>query len=168
MKLADQGSYACFVGIDTPLYVILGAGVVGLTTALELKTRFPTSEVIVVAKHLPGDRSIEYTSPCAGANWLSMATDNGVQEEWDAVSFKKFEKMSRESPECGVRRMDIRAIFDSPMEDAGVLSQGTGKIWYEKLVGGLYEVPKHELPQGSNFGYDLSTFMINVQSYLPW
>ncbi|KAF4999976.1 hypothetical protein F66182_16262 [Fusarium sp. NRRL 66182] len=163
-----MGLSALFEEIDTPLYVILGAGVIGLTTALELKDRFPAPEVILVARHLPGDTSVEYTSPWAGANWLSMATDNGVQEEWNSVSFKKFEKLSRESPECGVRRMDIRAIFDSPIENAGILSKGTGKVWYEKLVGGLHEVPKHELPQGSNFGYDLSTFMINVQSYLPW
>lgn len=54
-----------------PDYVILGAGVVGLTTALELKDRYPESEVVIVAKFVPGDRSIEYTSPWAGANWMS-------------------------------------------------------------------------------------------------
>lgn len=45
-------------------YVVLGAGVTGLTTAHELTTRFPTAEIIIIAKHIPGDLSIEYASPC--------------------------------------------------------------------------------------------------------
>lgn len=44
----------------------------GLTTALELKDRYPNSKLTIVAKFLPGDRSIEYTSPWAGANWVSV------------------------------------------------------------------------------------------------
>ena len=43
------------------------AGVVGLTSAL-LLSRDPDNSVTVVAKHMPGDYHIEYTSPWAGAN----------------------------------------------------------------------------------------------------
>ena len=42
------------------------AGVSGLTTALQLARKRHT--VTVVAKHMPGDYDIEYTSPWAGAN----------------------------------------------------------------------------------------------------
>lgn len=45
-------------------YIVIGAGVVGLTTALELKTRIPSAKIVIIAKHIPGDQSIEYTSPC--------------------------------------------------------------------------------------------------------
>lgn len=55
-------------------YVVLGAGVIGLTTALELKDRYPESKVIVVAKFMPGEKSIEYASPWAGANWMSAVS----------------------------------------------------------------------------------------------
>lgn len=149
-------------------YIVLGAGVVGLTTALELKQRYPAARVTIVAKFLPGDRSIEYTSPWAGANWASVATDNGRQEEWDEITYHKFGYLADNVPEAGVQRMDIRAFYDSPIEKAGVLSQGTGKIWYEKLVGGLRLVPKSQTPDGAFFGYEMSTFLINVQVYLPW
>jgi glycine/D-amino acid oxidase-like deaminating enzyme len=52
-----------------PQIVVLGAGVLGLTTALNLAlegNRFVT----VVAKHMPGDHHPEYTSLWAGVNWV--------------------------------------------------------------------------------------------------
>ena len=44
-----------------PHIVVLGAGVTGLTSALFLAEA--GYEVTVVAAHVPGDSSIEYTSP---------------------------------------------------------------------------------------------------------
>lgn len=45
------------------------AGVSGLTCAL-LLAKQKGNAVTVVAKHMPGDYDIEYTSPWAGANVL--------------------------------------------------------------------------------------------------
>lgn len=39
------------------------AGIIGLDVALELSLRGYGSRVTVVAEHLPGDGSINYTSP---------------------------------------------------------------------------------------------------------
>lgn len=149
-------------------YIILGAGVVGLSTALELHARNPSATITIVAKFLPGDRSIEYTSPWAGANWLSVATDSGKQEEWDRVTYLRFSELAKNTLQTGVQRMDIHAIYDNPIEDAGVLSAKTGKIWYDSMVGGIRMVEKSQLPQGAEFGCDLSTFVIDTQVYLPW
>jgi D-amino-acid oxidase len=149
-------------------YIILGAGVIGLTTALELSTRYPSSSITILAKHLPGDQTIDYTSPWAGANWFSAATDNGRQEEWDAVTYKKFEQLADQVKESGIQRMGIRAFYDSKIEDAGILSEGTGKIWFDGLVGGLKFLEKERLAEGSVFGFECDTFVINVQVYLPW
>ena len=49
--------------------VIIGAGVIGLTTALLLAEDDKNYSITVVAKHMPGDSDIEYASPWAGANW---------------------------------------------------------------------------------------------------
>lgn len=46
----------------------ISAGVSGLTTALLLSKQKGYS-VTIVAKHMPGDYDIEYTSPWAGANY---------------------------------------------------------------------------------------------------
>jgi len=155
--------------LTTPTaYIILGGGVAGLTTALELHSRSPTSPIILLAKHLPGDLSLSYTSPWAGANWLSVATDNGRQEAWDAVTYAKFGELADEAREAGVLRMPIRAVFDNAWEEAGVLSEGTGRVWYGGLVGGLRVVEGGELPEGARCGFECDSFVVDVTRYLPW
>ncbi|KAH0341350.1 putative D-amino acid oxidase, partial [Aureobasidium melanogenum] len=149
-------------------YLILGAGVIGLTTALELSSRFPSSTITIIARFLPGDHHATYTSPWAGANWLSVATDNGRQESWDAITYRKFKELSQRVKETGVCSMPITAIYDSVIEEAGVLSQATGKIWYENLVDGIRMLEENELPEGAKFGCDLKTFVVDTQVYLPW
>ncbi|KAG9590657.1 putative D-amino acid oxidase, partial [Aureobasidium melanogenum] len=149
-------------------YIILGAGVIGLTTALELRSRYPDSTITIIARFLPGDRDATYTSPWAGANWLSVATDNGRQESWDRITYLKFQHLAKRFAEVGVYDMPITAIYDSVIEEAGVLSQGTNKIWYEELVGGVRMLERDELPQGAKFGCDLKTFVVDTQVYLPW
>lgn len=57
---------------DRPQLTPPSAGVIGLTCALELSKR-KENTVTVVAKFMPGDYDIEYTSPFAGANVLPCA-----------------------------------------------------------------------------------------------
>jgi glycine/D-amino acid oxidase-like deaminating enzyme len=45
--------------------IVIGAGVVGLSTALRLKQK-GYKKVTIVAKYVPGDMCIEYASPYAG------------------------------------------------------------------------------------------------------
>lgn len=157
---------------EQPSFLVLGAGVIGLSTALTLRTAYPNSSITIVAKHFPGDRSIEYTSPWAGANWATMAHDNGPLEHYDRVTFQRFAKMVDEQgigEEIGIGRMGMWGIFDEPIEKAGVLSDGIGKLWFGELVGGLRELNGEELPGGAAFGLDFgSTFRINTQVYLNW
>lgn len=54
-----------FFFMDKTNIVVIGAGVTGLTTALLLKQK-GYKHVIIVAKYIPGDMNIEYTSPYAG------------------------------------------------------------------------------------------------------
>jgi D-amino-acid oxidase len=149
-------------------FIILGAGVVGLTTAMELKERYPDALVTIAAQYFPGDRHPTYTSPVAGANWLSVALDNGRQQVWDEITYRRFGQLSNRSHETGIERMEIRAIYDRAPEEAGVLSETTNKIWYDSLVGGLRMMPPEALPKGAKFGYEANSFVVNPQIYLPW
>ncbi|KAF2681069.1 D-amino-acid oxidase-like protein [Lentithecium fluviatile CBS 122367] len=154
-----------------PAFLILGAGVIGLTTALTIQRAYPTSTITIVAKHFPGDRSIDYTSPWAGANWCSMANDNGPLEHYDRVTFSRFAEMVEQGlgEEVGIGRMGMWGVFDAKIEETGILSRGTGRVWYEELVGGLRNLDEQELPKGAVFGLDFkSTFRINTQIYLEW
>ncbi|KAF2853383.1 D-amino-acid oxidase-like protein [Plenodomus tracheiphilus IPT5] len=161
---------------------ILGAGVIGLSTALTLSASHPDTPITIVATHFPGDRSINYCSPWAGANWSSMATDNGPLEHYDLLTFHRFTQLlngetvhgcrvSRpgEGNDAGLGKMGMWAFFDAEKEEAGVLSEGTGKVWYDGLVGGIREMRKEEMPGDAVYGMDIpSTFRINTQVYLQW
>ncbi|KAF1955199.1 nucleotide-binding domain-containing protein [Byssothecium circinans] len=154
-----------------PTFLILGAGVIGLTTALALRSTYPTSKITIVAKHFPGDRSIEYTSPWAGANWAPFSNDNGPLEHYDRVTFNKFAQFVDEGigKEIGIGKMGMVGYFDAEIEESGLLSQGTGKIWFEDLVGGLEILGKGECPEGAAFGVVYPrTFRIHTQVYLNW
>ncbi|KAL7780214.1 hypothetical protein CFE70_010236 [Pyrenophora teres f. teres 0-1] len=172
--------------------LVLGAGVVGLTTSLVLSHSYPSAKITVVAKHFPGDRSIEYTSPWAGANWASMAHDNGPLERYDEITFKRFGELidgksvfgcqsSRAGEtesmdgingggnENGIGRMGMWGVFDAPIEETGILTEETGKVWYDQLVGGLRTLAENELPKNAVFGFEFpQTYRINTQVYLQW
>jgi D-amino-acid oxidase len=171
------------MGSPDPLeIVILGAGVIGLTSSLVLTHAYPSATITVVAKHFPGDRSIEYASPWAGANWSSMANDNGILERYDEITFTRFGELmdgkavhgckvlrSGEGNEIGLGRQEMWAVLDAPIEETNLLTPATGKIWYNELVGGLRDLTAEELPTGAVFGLEFpTTFRINTQVYLQW
>lgn len=164
--------------------IVLGAGVIGLTSALTLTNAYPNARITIIAKHFPGDRSIEYTSPWAGANWSSMAHDNGPLEHYDRITFNRFNEImdgksvhgcqvmrAGEGNEAGLGRQGMWTVFDAPIEEAGILSEATGKVWYDELVGGLRALSKEkgEMPEDAVFGVEVpQTFRINTQVYLQW
>jgi len=63
--------------------VVIGAGVTGLTTAAFLAEA--GHEVTVVAAHVPGDSSIEYTSP-----WYAYNEDRVVGHVQEATRMLTF------------------------------------------------------------------------------
>lgn len=161
---------------------ILGAGIIGLTSALVIAHAYPSASITITATHFPGDRSIDYTSPWAGANWSSMANDNGPLENYDRITFQRFGELmdgrsvhgcrvvrSGEGNEAGLGRQQMWAVLDAPIEQTNLLTPQTGKIWYDELVGGLRYLDEGELPEGAVFGLEFpSTFRINTQVYLQW
>jgi D-amino-acid oxidase len=167
---------------DPQHIAILGAGIIGLTSALVLAHAHPSASITITAKHFPGDRSIEYTSPWAGANWSSMANDNGPLENYDRITFQRFGELmdgrsvhgcqvvkSGEGNEAGLGKQQMWAVLDAPIEQTNLLTPQTGKIWYDELVGGLRYLDEKELPEGAVFGLEFpSTFRINTQVYLQW
>lgn len=106
---------------ETPQSIaVLGAGVIGLTSALVLANAYPDAKITVIAKHFPGDRSIEYTSPWAGANWSSMAHDNGRLEKYDEVTFNRFGQLIDGEDVWG-----CKAIKKGEGNEVGLGRQGT-------------------------------------------
>lgn len=98
-----------------------------------------------------------------------MARDNGPLESYDRITFNKFAEIADKNPEAGIGKMGMWGIFDSPIEETGLLSDGMGKVWYEELVGGLRRLGEDEGPREKVFGLEFGgTWRINTQVYLAW
>ncbi len=142
--------------------VVLGAGVAGLTTAVTLQKCFPANKITVVGKFVPGTTSAtEYTSPWAGANWISLEPTANKFAEYDRVTYIKLLQIAAESPESWVQRLPLRIFSDTD----SLVKQ---KPWFEELVGGTTHVTSDELPPGAKAGFDMNSFMINTSVYLAW
>ncbi|RUS34980.1 LOW QUALITY PROTEIN: hypothetical protein BC938DRAFT_477153 [Jimgerdemannia flammicorona] len=107
--------------------IVIGAGVVGLTTALILQQR--GFQVTIVARHFPGEFNKDYTSPWAGAHWRSYADKNDVrQRELDVVTYRKlWNDGQSNSAETGVWIIDafdywdkVPEVFEEPCADTGL------------------------------------------------
>ena len=78
---------------DQKHIIILGAGITALSTSLALYTSPSTSsqKQTIIATHLPGDASIDYTSPNAGGHWRSFALtsdDDAEVRKWDKRTYE--------------------------------------------------------------------------------
>ncbi|KAI7855423.1 hypothetical protein BDC45DRAFT_439142 [Circinella umbellata] len=142
----------------TKRIVIIGAGIVGLSTALALQEK--GYRVVIVAKWLPGDMHIDYTSPWAGAHWRTMAPNsNKLLQDFDAGTYHKFFELSKTHPqETGIMAIPATDFYDELVPD-------TQTPWFQTLVKDVRESltnkcsrnNTHELPPGAKIGHRYTT-----------
>ncbi|EJU04456.1 nucleotide-binding domain-containing protein [Dacryopinax primogenitus] len=139
---------------------VLGAGVVGLTTALKILEA--GYNVVVIAQLFPGDaRDIRYTSNFAGANHSSMAGDDKRQFKLDMDTFDVVWKMSEPgSPtEHLFMRTPIIHYYHDPVTKPDPLADTMPE--YRKLYS-------EELRVGATSGTYFMSVTFDVWRYLPW
>lgn len=152
--------------------VVLGAGVTGLTVAHELLQN-PNNKVTIVSKNFPTDFKIDkcYTSPIAGANWQSFASnDDKFVQNIDTVGYKKFKKLIKNNPECGVtnrknRNYITKLKFDKEMKGEKEFP------WFSdnsKLDCNFRELDQNELIDGMAYGFEYDGFVIRTSYYLTF
>ncbi|KAG2421727.1 hypothetical protein HFD88_005703 [Aspergillus terreus] len=140
--------------------VILGAGIIGLNVALELSKRGYGRHITVIAKHLPGDVHVDYTSPWAGANFSGISGNDPNALRWDKAGY-----------------LSLMQLIDSGAEEAKYLSK-TQSIEYwdeqpspEKIqsvteyLRDVETIPKAELPPNVAFGLRFTTITLNAPAH---
>ncbi|KAI0094450.1 FAD dependent oxidoreductase [Irpex rosettiformis] len=146
---------------DTPLQVvILGAGVIGLSTAHVLSTRYPSYKITVVARDLPDEAGLlsqAWASPWAGADWSPIGD---YDERRYKMELKTFNTLWDMLPTGLVRTLDSRICFAEPVD--------VGKLWYKDLPRDFRVLKTEELPAGLAAGVSFTTVSLNPQIYLPW
>ncbi|KAI8644751.1 hypothetical protein BD408DRAFT_462051 [Parasitella parasitica] len=143
--------------------IVVGAGVIGLSVALQLKLK-GYKKVTIVAKYIPGDLCIEYTSPYAGAHWRSMAPgSNKLLQKFDAVTYDRFMNLAHSSDNPGIMILPSYDYYD----DAS--SPDITDPWFKDVVrdvGFIHKMlrlkfefltEKDGLPHGAQLGHKYTT-----------
>jgi len=133
--------------------VVVGAGVIGLTSAVRLAEA--GHEVGVLARDLPH----ESTSAVAAALWYPyLAAPQDRVTAWAARSYDVFGELAAD-PATGVRMQSGTELFRSPKPDP----------WWGTAVSSLRRVtPTDGLPTGYVDGWTFVAPVIEMPTYLDW
>lgn len=139
----------------------------GLTNALKLKQLNKDYDITVVATHMPGDLSIQYTSPFAGANWMSFASpDNKEWQEFDTEAYHQLMKLADE-PRSGIWLKKNYMYYSPQFLDSVNGDISKAMPWFAKLTNAT-EIPKAELLADTKFGLAYDGLVISVPIYLAY
>lgn len=131
---------------------VVGAGVIGLTSALRLAEA--GHQVEVVADRLPEST----TSAVAAALWypyLATPTDRVIG--WLATTYAALERLAAD-PRTGVRLRRGREFFREPVADP----------WWRSAVPELDRIAPAQLPAGYRDGYRLTVPVVDMPLHLRW
>ncbi|KAF8670703.1 FAD dependent oxidoreductase [Rhizoctonia solani] len=139
--------------------IVIGAGVVGLSTAIRIQELGHT--VTIVAECLPGDKkSIDFTSPWAGAHHVSLAGGDMRQQGMDRETFKVMWEMSE--PNNPAERCFMRIAQQEHFCGTKEAYQGLD------VMPEFREMRQEELTQGADSGAAFNTITIDTPVYLPY
>ncbi|KAM0753537.1 DAO-domain-containing protein [Meredithblackwellia eburnea MCA 4105] len=140
--------------------IVLGAGCVGLTTAIKLREKgFP---VLVLAHHLPGDPlDPTYASPIAGAHHLSFADDNDWrQRHFDGTTFDYLWQESEDeqhAKEIGLMRLVQTEFY----------SEGEKHLRFMEQMPNFRIHSERERPAFATHCVSFTSLTIDPTFYLP-
>ncbi|GME76551.1 unnamed protein product [Ambrosiozyma monospora] len=152
-----------------PNVVVIGAGVVGLTSAYELLQA--GHEVTVLAKQIPTDFQFatNYTSPFAGAQWASFAQAGDYDaQQLDMIGFYKFMQLAK-TPETGVWNQEyVYYVTERQYKHVGSKVEWP---WFLNMPGLNYKkFDKSQVPQGLGleYGFSCDGVVISTTLYMVW
>lgn len=131
--------------------LVVGAGVVGLSCAVELAGR--GHDVHVLARDLPA----ETTSSIAAALWYPYrALPRDRVTAWSSQTYGALERIAAEAPDSGVRMLAGSELHRRPEPDP----------WWASALPGLRRV--QEPPAGYADGWTFVAPVVDMAAYLPW
>ncbi|MGC6488085.1 MAG: FAD-dependent oxidoreductase [Planctomycetota bacterium] len=135
-----------------PLTVVVGCGVIGMTTALRLRAAGRRVEVWT------RDDPLETTSAAAGAIWYPfLAEPRDAVLRWSAVTFRRLRAMA-DDPRTGVRMTPVVEVFDHEQPD----------LWWADAVPGVAMLPPSEVPDGYRAAVRATVPVCDVPVHLDW
>ncbi|KAL1405782.1 D-amino acid oxidase [Vanrija albida] len=134
--------------------VVVGAGVIGLTTALILARR--GYKVHVVAKNLPEDElDQDWSSPWAGANWCPFSSEERVCR-WETESLARLREL-----------IPMGLAMPLPVLRYAATDSGLHNHWYKDVAKNYRRLKPDECPNGG-VGVAFESLSVNAPVYLKW
>ncbi|MDQ1740578.1 MAG: D-amino-acid oxidase [Pseudonocardiales bacterium] len=131
---------------------VVGAGVVGLTSALRLAEAGHQVEVVAA------EWGESTTSSVAAALWYPYrATATAQVSRWLARTYAALEEIAAD-PSTGVRLRRGRELFREPTPDP----------WWRAAVPDLDRISEDQLPPGYLDGYQLTVPVVDMALHLGW
>lgn len=160
---------------ESKTIVIIGAGIIGLTTALRLLAVLDRSKykVIIVSREwptsIPGapiNHSANYASMWAGAHVrpIPASSPQLVREaNWLKNTVQVFEEQLRETPSIGVTKCKGIELLEAPPVE--YTQQTLESFSSESGLKNYRKYDETELPEEVMLGYEYDTFCINAPVY---
>lgn len=135
-----------------PTVLVVGAGVIGLTTAIELLQR--GARVAVVTR----DASGSTTSAVAAALWYPFLAEPRERVlEWSRTTFEVLAREAQGDPSSGVRMERVVEVFAEEEPD----------VWWARAAPGLRFLPRSEVPDGFRAALEVTVPVADTRRYLP-
>lgn len=149
--------------------VVVGAGVIGLSSALVLKQN-GYENVIIVAENFPnpeqGGDSPYYTSTKAGAHFrpFPSKTESDVRESgYTRKTLKYFGELVKSHPESSIKFVRGYDWIDDPSPEYKEL-----QIHYTKEMNNFNVLDTKGLPEGVTFACGYDTYVLNAPLYVAF
>ncbi|OJK01579.1 hypothetical protein ASPACDRAFT_59260 [Aspergillus aculeatus ATCC 16872] len=154
--------------------VIIGAGVLGLSTALYLQSQSQShstssnTKILLLARDFPHTTSLNYTSPWAGAHYRPVP-GTSPQHRREALQARRtythLKTLAATQPGAGVARCPAVEHLEQPPPE--YLEPESIQAAYAN-VDGFRRLSGHELPEGVRWGVEYETVVINPPVYCQW
>ncbi|KAF2716141.1 nucleotide-binding domain-containing protein [Polychaeton citri CBS 116435] len=146
--------------------VVVGGGVIGLTTARALLLK--GHRVTVIAKHLPGDTDLFYASNWAGAMWSGNSEQKDEEKKDEerrflTSTYRQLVHISRSRPEAGVTIVSVKEQFQE-----NPTLHDPSRLWFSTVAHNFrfLEPTSYEGDDATVCTYDIP--VIEPPIYLQW
>ncbi|CAH0054056.1 unnamed protein product [Clonostachys solani] len=164
---------------SSPAIVVIGCGVIGLSSALSLQELLrddPSKsswQVVIVSKEWPTSipgapipHSIEYSSMWAGAHVRPIPpTTTQLRQEglWLKQTVSKFNSLLKAETQIGLTLAPAIEVFEAPGDE--YKAQTAESFEADSGLKGYRELTAKELPNGTTFGFEYESYCINSPIY---
>ncbi|EWG52482.1 hypothetical protein FVEG_11222 [Fusarium verticillioides 7600] len=156
--------------------VIVGAGVIGLSTALRIQEQTLTQQsppsIVIVARDLPNETSINYATPWAGAHYRPCPgnTPQLLQEAvWAKKTYDTLDSWSeKDKLAAGVEFMPGEEFFENPAPEYVDATKDVSKSVYAHLESSFELLSSSELSaigDSLRLGFRYRTYSLNSPLY---